>query len=173
MGAAIGALFGGQLADWIGRKWMTVLGDVFIAAGFIVIILTNGVFGGFFGRVVSGFGQGIISFTIPLYLNEVGTPAYNKIVTAYFTLFTGAGMIGGLNLAIPFRHHWKMLYEFGLIPALILAIFMMILPESQAYFINEGRDEDALEVLKRGLNDEDATLELQKLKYERRFFFSK
>jgi hypothetical protein len=74
-------------------------------------------------------------------LNEVGTQAYNKIVVAFFSLFTGAGMIAGLNLAIPFRHHWKILYEFGLIPAFLLAIFMFILPESQAFYINDGRDE--------------------------------
>lgn len=109
---------------------MTIIGDTIIAAGFIIIILTQGVFGGFFGRFVSGFGQGIQSFTIPLYLNEVGTASYNKIVTAFFTLFTGGGMIAGLNLAVPFRHEWKILYEVGLIPCAVLALFMFILPES-------------------------------------------
>lgn len=47
---------------------------------------------------------------------------------------------------------------------------MFFLPESQYYLINNAQDEDALEVLKRGLSDEDAELELMKLKYERRFF---
>jgi MFS family permease len=56
LGAAVGALFGGQLADLVGRKWMTIIGDVIIAGGFLIIILTNGIFGGFFGRVVSGLG---------------------------------------------------------------------------------------------------------------------
>lgn len=76
----------------------------------------------------------------------------------------------GLNLAIPLRHHWKYLYAFGLIPCLLLFLVMFFLPESQSYYINNGQDEDALEVLKKGLNDEDAEMELIKLKYERRFF---
>lgn len=71
---------------------------------------------GFIGRTITGLGSGFQSFAIPLYLNEVGNPRWNKVVTACFTLFTGVGMLTGLNLAIPFRHHWKILFEFGFIP---------------------------------------------------------
>jgi len=74
LGAAVGAIFGGTLADKFGRKWVTIIGDAVVAIGFLIIILTQGIFGGFFGRIVSGFGQGLTSFSIPLYLNEVGTP---------------------------------------------------------------------------------------------------
>lgn len=136
LGAAIGALGGAALADAIGRKWATLVGNTLIAIGFVIVILAPDVLWGFVGRFVSGIGQGIQSFSIPLYLNEVGTASYNKIVAAMFTLFTGAGMITGLNLAVPFRHNWKILYEFGLIPIVGLFIFVFILPESQAYYIN-------------------------------------
>ena len=56
LGAALGALFGGQFSDWIGRKWVTVVGTGIIALGFIFIILTDGIFAGFVGRFISGFG---------------------------------------------------------------------------------------------------------------------
>lgn len=151
---------------------MTVIGDLIIGAGFVIVILAPGIFAGFIGRFVSGIGQGITSFTIPLYLNEVGTEKYNKIVGAFYTLFTGFGMILGLNIAVIFRHMWKVLYEIGLIPVVLVALFQMILPESHRYHINNGDDDKALEVLKRGLPDEEAELELKKLKYERKFFAS-
>jgi len=51
-------------------------------------------------------------------------------VGATFVLFTGTGMISGLNLSIPLRHDWKILYEIGFIPCIALAVFMIILPES-------------------------------------------
>jgi hypothetical protein len=68
------------------------------------------------GRAVTGIGSGLQSFAIPLYLNEVGNPKWNKVIIACYTLFTGVGMLTGLNLCIPFRHEWKRLFEFGFIP---------------------------------------------------------
>jgi hypothetical protein len=44
---------------------------------------------------------------------------------------------------------------------------MIFLPESQAFYINKGDEEECLNVLKKNLSDEDASLELAKLKYEK------
>jgi hypothetical protein len=44
---------------------------------------------------------------------------------------------------------------------------MATLPESQSYYVNNERYEEAAEVLKRGLPDDDAALELARLKYEK------
>lgn len=81
-------------------------------------------------------------------------------------------MLAGLNLAIPFRHHWKVLFEFGFIPIILQILVMVFLPESQSYYVNNERYEDAAEVLKRGLPDDDAALELARLRYEKQFFVS-
>jgi len=101
----------------------------------VIIALAPSIMIGFFGRFIAGIGQGILSFAIPLYLNEVGTSSYNKIITAIFTMFQGGGMIGGLNVAIPFRHHWKLLYLFGLIPCGGLIVFIVFMPESQNFLV--------------------------------------
>lgn len=173
LGAAAGALFGGQACDSLGRKTVTIIGTSLIAMGFIIIIISQDICSGFIGRLVGGIGQGIISFSVPLYLNEVGSQSFNKIIVAVMSLFQGTGMLGGLNLAIPFQHHWKAIYEFGLIPCALLIVIQACMPESQFYYINQGRDDDALEVLKIGLSEEDAQYEIKKLRYEKRFFFNK
>jgi len=49
---------------------------------------------------------------------------------------------------------------------------MCFLPESQSYYVNKENYDDAAEVLKRGLPDDDAALELARLKYEKQFFIS-
>lgn len=49
---------------------------------------------------------------------------------------------------------------------------MCFLPESQSYLVNNERYDEALEVLKVGLPDDDAALELARLKYEKQFFVS-
>jgi MFS family permease len=167
LGAAFGAFFGGQLCDSFGRRNMAIFGDIVIALGFVVVIMTDAIKFGWIGRVVCGLGSGVQSFAIPLYLNEVANPRWNKVVCAFFTLFTGVGMLSGLNLAIPYRHHWKALFEWGFIPVGLQILVMVFLPESQSYYINKGRMEDGLKVLKKGMDDDDAELELEKLKYEK------
>ena len=49
---------------------------------------------------------------------------------------------------------------------------MICLPESQIYYINKGNDEEAKKVLMRGLDEADAGFEMERLKYQRRFFVS-
>ena len=95
---------------------MAIFGDIIISIGFLVIIFTSSINVGWLGRGVAGAGSGIQSFAIPLYLNEVGNPKWNKVIISVFTLFTGIGMLTGLNLAIPFRHEWKSLFEIGFVP---------------------------------------------------------
>ena len=126
----MGSLFGSMIADKIGRKWAIVISVSITGVGFIVIASAPSIMIGFLGRFIAGIGQGIISFAIPLYLNEVGTSSYNKIITAVFTLSQGGGMLGGLNVAVPFHEFWRILYYLGLIPCGILVFFMIFMPES-------------------------------------------
>jgi len=49
---------------------------------------------------------------------------------------------------------------------------MCFLPESQSYYINKDNDEDARKVLLKGMDENDAALELAKLRYEKQFFVS-
>lgn len=72
LGAAFGSLFAGEISDAIGRKFVIILGDVLIGAGFLIIVFGKKVYIGLIGRVVSGFGSGLMSFVVPVYLGEVG-----------------------------------------------------------------------------------------------------
>jgi MFS family permease len=48
------------------------MADVFIGAGFLIIVFGKKLWVGFLGRILSGFGSGFTSFVIPVYLGEVG-----------------------------------------------------------------------------------------------------
>lgn len=66
MGALIGALGGGTLADRIGRKWVLAIGDVLFVLGAIIICSSFSVVQIIIGRVVLGFGVGIAAGVAPL-----------------------------------------------------------------------------------------------------------
>lgn len=109
--------------------------------GFILIIISGGILGGIFGRFVAGIGQGINSFAIPIWLCEVGRSTYTKIIMAVFQSFSSGGILLGLNLCIPFGHHWKWLYVGACAPVILLVIFMLFMPESPTYLIVEDQDD--------------------------------
>ena len=89
-----------------------------------------------------------------------------------FGFASGIGMLIGLDLAIPYRHRWKILFKYALIPLGAQFIFTLFMPESHHYYINKGDDTEALVILKYQMKDEDAEKELEVLKYQRQFFFS-
>lgn len=69
-------------------------------------------------------------------------------------------MLGGLNITIIFRHHWKLLFVWGFIPVGLQTLIMVFLPESTFFYVNNNRIEEARAVLERGMSVEDAALEL-------------
>jgi len=115
-----------------------LIADIFICGGLLWIAFIENMYLAWIGRIITGFGSGISSFAVPLYISEIVPDKYNKRLVAAYGVFSSIGLVGGLNLAIPFRHHWKILYEAGCGPAVIQIILIIFMPESQNYYINSG-----------------------------------
>lgn len=107
-----------------------------------------------------------------MYLKEMILPRHTRNVRLLKSFSIGMGMLTGLNLCIPFGHYWKILFAIGFIPLLLNLICLAILPESAMYYIFIQEDENALEVLKKCLKDEDAEKYLKKLKYDKYYVHS-
>ena len=71
LGAAIGALFSGTLSDQIGRKKVIIFADVLFTAGALVMATAPTIPVLMLGRLIIGFGIGIASQIVPLYISEV------------------------------------------------------------------------------------------------------
>jgi MFS family permease len=70
-GTFFGALFAGSLADMIGRR-PSIIGACFIfMVGVILQVASTTVALLVVGRVIAGFGVGIISSTVILYMSEI------------------------------------------------------------------------------------------------------
>jgi MFS family permease len=73
-GTFFGALMGGDLADFIGRKWTVILGCLIYLIGVIIQMLTGiGTPLGAIvsGRLIAGFGVGFESAIVILYMSEI------------------------------------------------------------------------------------------------------
>jgi major inositol transporter-like SP family MFS transporter len=153
-GAAVGALFGGRLADRIGRR-KTIL--------FLAVLFTVAAAGCSLApdrhvmtvaRVLLGLGVGGASVTVPSYLAEI-SPANRRgrlvtrnelmIVTGQFLAFVSNAVIAktmGESESV-----WRVMLAMAIIPAVALWVGMKVMPESPRWLATQGREAEALVVL--------------------------
>lgn len=116
LGASIASLVAGELCDFVGKKTACLTGEVLTGIGFLVTFYGKKIWIGIMGRFIAGLGTGFIIFAAPLYFSEVAGQANGGMCQSALVMSSGLGMIVGLNLATTFRHHWKKMYLWALVP---------------------------------------------------------
>jgi len=71
IGAALGALFSGYFSDKFGRRPVIMVADILFTIGSIIMAIAPTIPILMVGRLVIGFGIGVASQIVPLYLSEV------------------------------------------------------------------------------------------------------
>ncbi|MCK5757231.1 MAG: sugar porter family MFS transporter, partial [Mycobacterium sp.] len=164
-GAAFGALFGGRIADRLGRKrTLLVCGAIFLL-GALGCALAPTVTAMVAARILLGFGVGPAAVTCPLYLAEMA-PADRRgrmvtinelmIVTGQMLAFATNAL---LDHVIDDPHVWRVMLAVAAIPAVALLIGMLALPDSPRWYALKGRMDDARTVLGRSRTPAEATAE--------------
>ncbi|KAH9786073.1 Sugar transporter ERD6-like 7 [Citrus sinensis] len=70
-GAMIGAITSGPIADYIGRKGAMRVSSVFCVAGWLAIYFAEGVWPLDIGRLATGYGMGVFSYVVPVFIAEI------------------------------------------------------------------------------------------------------
>ncbi|MDA1478388.1 sugar porter family MFS transporter [Bacillus changyiensis] len=171
LGAALGAVLGGRLSDYIGRRkniiilavlfFFATLGCSF-APNVIVMIIS---------RFLLGFAVGGASVTVPTYLAEM-SPSESRgrivtqnelmIVSGQLLAFTFNAILGTTMGDI--SHVWRYMLVIAAVPALFLFFGMLRVPESPRWLVSKDKNEDALSVLKKIREEKHADLEFEEIK---------
>jgi len=164
-GAALGALFGGRVADRIGRKGTLLVCAGLFLAGALGCALAPNVVAMVAARIVLGLGVGAAAVTCPLYLAEMA-PAERRgrmvtinelmIVTGQMLAFATNAL---LDRMIHEPHVWRTMLAVAAVPAIALLIGMLALPDSPRWYAFRGRLHEARNVLARSRSRTEAAAE--------------
>ena len=186
MGCAVGAIVAGYLCDWIGRKWTSFVGASLFLTGTITQSLSYDIECFYLGRSLSGVGIGLITTAIPVFIAEISAVEIRGVHLGFFQLAMTFGILfasicsqpmmevirdnsyaaaaeAKINITslafgtnIPIEDSWRTSIEILMIPALVMMVFAIFMPESPRWLAAQGRDSEALATLS-WLRDADIT----------------
>ncbi|MDR0951151.1 MAG: sugar porter family MFS transporter [Candidatus Ancillula sp.] len=159
LGAGIMAIFAGKLNDKYGRKKMLISASVVFLIGACCCSFASQAGGTtlVLSRLVLGLGIGIASAVVPSYLAELAPAAIRSQIatlfqfaivlgleTAYIIDFFVLPVVNGFAWM---QHNFNVMLGCAAIPAIILFLGAIFMPESPRFLIKVGRVEEGKSVL--------------------------
>jgi sugar porter (SP) family MFS transporter len=170
LGALFGALAAGELADRRGRRQALLLAAVLFTAGAALESLAPGTAILVVGRLTVGFGVGVASVAAPLYAAEHAPSRWRgRFVSTYQLAITiGIFLAYLVDEALTNDANWRWMLGVSAVPAILLAIVMLPMPESPRWLLRVGRRKEAGDALARVRPDVDAEAEMDAIEAQNR-----
>jgi SP family galactose:H+ symporter-like MFS transporter len=169
LGAMVGGLLAGRVADALGRRRTLVLiAAVFIASTALAIAAPSYA-ALLVARAVTGVAVGAVSSTVPLYVSELAPPEVRGRLVTLNQLMVTVGILAayGVGLAFSGSGQWRAIFAVGLVPSALLLGGMLRAPETPAWLVARGETDRAREVLRRIVDADEAERLLDDLRCRR------
>ncbi|WP_312042373.1 sugar porter family MFS transporter [Erwinia sp.] len=166
-GAAIGALAAGWMSSKLGRKKSMLVGATLFIIGSLWSALSPDVESLIFSRVLLGLAVGVASYTAPLYLAEIAPERIRGSMISMYQLMLTTGIVVAYlsDTAFSYSGSWRWMLGVIAIPAVILFVGVLFLPNSPRWLASHGRFNEAQRVLDRLRNtSEQAKQELDEIR---------
>jgi sugar porter (SP) family MFS transporter len=168
LGCLLGAAGASLIGDRFGRRKSLLFTAVLFAASTMMTALANSVTVFSVGRLAGGLAIGLSSVLTPVYITEIA-PARNRgtlvsmnqmaIVVGILIAYLVDWSFSGLGVS-----SWRWMLGVAVIPALVLFIGLLGVPESPRWLITHGHSEKGRQVLTRFLGAAEADSQLAQMK---------
>jgi sugar porter (SP) family MFS transporter len=152
LGAMVGALGSGYLADRISRKWTKVISGTIYFVAALGCAFSTGTWMLIAFRFVLGLSVGTASFVSPLYISEMSPPRVRGGLTSFNQMAIVIGILIAYVVDYLFKglpNEWRWMLGVAAIPGAVLAIGMLTVPHTPRWLVASGQEDRARGVLER------------------------
>lgn len=154
LGAIFGGALAGQVSDRLGRRRSILIAAVIFVLGSLLsgIAPTGGTIYLILVRTLLGLAVGAASALVPAYMSEMAPARLRGSLSGLNQTMIVSGMLLSylMDYALQFLPHmwaWRTMLAMAAVPAVILFLGVLRLPESPRFLVRTGHPEQAREVL--------------------------
>lgn len=150
LGAMIGAATIGALSDKLGRRKMILTAASIFFLGSIMAACANSASFLIFTRLLLGIAVGGASALVPIYLSEMAPAESRGRLSSLNQLMIISGILLAYIVDLIFENidgGWRIMLGFAALPAILLFLGTLCLPESPRWLISKGKEAMARNIL--------------------------
>lgn len=149
VGAVVGALGAGRVADRVGRRPTLLATAVVFILGVLAAAFSPSLGVLIAMRFVIGLAVGSASEVVPLFIGEAAPPKLRGALVSFNQLALTIGILVSflVDYALAGTQDWRLMFGLAAIPATMLFIGMIFQDESPHWLIRKGRIDEARRVL--------------------------
>ncbi len=163
-GAIFGALFAGRITDRWGRRPAIVVASVVFVIGVLGCTFAPGFGVLVVGRFITGVAVGCSSATVPTYLSELAPTRVRGRLSTLNQLMIVSGILIAYIIDWALSNagsaNWRIMFAIAAVPAVVLFVGLMFMPETPRWLVKAGREAEAREVLAQTHRNDDIDAEL-------------
>ncbi|XP_007226898.2 sugar transporter ERD6-like 16 [Prunus persica] len=140
IGAVLGAITSGKIADFLGRKGAMRVSSVICIIAWLAIYFSQGALSLDTGRFLTGYGIAAFSYVVPVFIAEIAPKNLRGGLATLNQLFIVTG--GSFAFIVGTIINWRALALIATVPCLILLLGVCLVPESPRWLAKVGRDKE-------------------------------
>ena len=166
LGCISGPLVAAWVGDHIGRKRSLVVAALLFGGCSVGTALSHNITIFSLYRILGGMGVGVASVVSPMYIAEVAPARLRGRLVSLNQLGIVTGSTGSIVVSyfLSFSGNWRAMFLSMLIPALVLLIGVLFIPESPRWLVQKNREKEAFAILVRVDGQKNAESEMQEIR---------
>ncbi|KAI8547854.1 hypothetical protein RHMOL_Rhmol07G0227700 [Rhododendron molle] len=140
IGALLAGVMSGKIADLLGRRCTMGFSEIFSVIGWLAIAFSQGAWCLYLGRLSLGYGIGLLSYVVPVYIAEITPRNLRGGFTTVNQLMISCGL--SMTYLIGTFISWRALSLIGTIPCVLQLLSLFFTPESPRWLAMVGRWSD-------------------------------